>query len=94
MTPTQTDFTRSGEGFGGLMAGTHTLLVGLEDNGDDGLRVYLKSRSEGLYALVYDEAAKANLLRVWGGYGPGHGSGHITVPIPPSDCIYQESNPS
>lgn len=78
------------EGLFGLMAGTHTLLVGLEDNGDGGLRVYLKSRSEGLYALVYDEEAKAELLRGWGGYGAGHGSSHITVPVPPPGCIYQE----
>jgi hypothetical protein len=68
----------------GLIAGTHVLLVGVEDNGDDALRLYLDSRHRGVYALVYDEAAKAEVQRAWAS------GGHVTVPTPPADCLYSD----
>lgn len=69
---------------GGLFAGTHTFLVGLEDQADGGLRLYLKHRSLGLYSVIYDEAAKDDVRRAW------DGGGHVTVPVPPVGCVYRD----
>lgn len=69
---------------GGLIAGTHTFLVGVEDHGDGGLRLYLNHRALGLYTLIYDEEAKARVRAAWAG------ARQITVPVPPADAIYKE----
>jgi hypothetical protein len=66
----------------GLVAGTHTLLVGVEDQDDGGLRMYLGHRASGVYAVVYDDDAKATVRRAWASRS------HVTVPIPPSGCVY------
>jgi len=60
------------------------LLVGIEDQDDGGLRLYLNHRSLGWYALIYDEDVKARVRDAWAG------SGHVTVPVPPLGCIYEE----
>lgn len=72
--------------FGGLMAGTQTYLVGIEEQDDGGLRLYLGHRADGLYAVIYDEDVKANVRAAWAGK-----HAIVTVPTPPSECIYQEA---
>lgn len=66
----------------GLIAGTHTLLVGVEDQEDGGLRLYLKHRSLGMYVVVDDDETKDAVRRAWAS------GGHITVPTPSPDCVY------
>lgn len=68
------------------MAGTHTLLVGLEDQDDGGLRLYLGHRADGLYVVLDDEAAKVQARRAWAV------GGHVTIPVPPADRICRESS--
>lgn len=71
----------------GLITGTHTYLVGVEDDPDGGLRCYLGARSKGLYCVVEDEDAKADVRRAWGG-----SLGLITIPVPPPKCIFAEAD--
>lgn len=82
---TQLD-SQSVSGVHGLIAGTHTLLVGIEDQDDGGLRLYLNSRSLGLYALTYDPEAQEEIRQAW-----GRKTHHITLPVPPPDAIYEEA---
>lgn len=72
----------------GCAFGTHTFVVGVEDNGDGALRVYLGHRAKGLYVLVEDEDAKAQVQRAWEGC-----SGHITIAVPPPECIFKDARP-
>jgi hypothetical protein len=69
---------------GGLFAGTHTLLVGVEDDPDGGIRVYLGHRGRGLYAVITDADAIEEVRNAWAG------GGHVTIPIPPRECITAE----
>lgn len=73
---------------GGLLAGTHTLLVGVEDEPTGGLRLYLGHRSRGLYTVITDAVAIEEVRRAWG--SGGHGGHHITLPIPPPECVYSD----
>jgi len=70
----------------GLLSGTHTLLVGVEDQDDGGLRMYLGHRSKGLYVIVDDPEGQRRIREAWAG-----GGGHITVPVPDGQCVYSES---
>jgi hypothetical protein len=68
----------------GLIAGTHTLLVGVEDQEDGALRLYLGARYRGLYVVVDDPDAQAQARAAWAT------GGHVTIPVPPVDCIHHE----
>lgn len=70
-----------------LIMGTHVLLVGVEDQDDGALRCYIDSRHRGLYVLVDDPAAQAQVRSAW-----ATGSGHLTIPKPPADCIYRDDD--
>jgi hypothetical protein len=64
-----------------------TLLTGVEDDPDGGLRVYLGARHRKLYMLVEDEDAKETFRRAWGG-GP-----HVWMwPVPPADAIFKDES--
>jgi hypothetical protein len=54
----------------------HHLLVGLEDDADGSLRVYVDARYLGIHTHVDDEAAKEEVRR---GYASAH---HVTAHIP------------
>lgn len=71
----------------GLFAGTHTLLVGVEDDPEGGLRLYLGHRAKGAYAVIDDPEEIARIRQSWGG-----ARGYITVPIPPAECIYVDED--
>lgn len=62
-----------------------TMVVGVEDDPDGGLRVYLGARYKNIYLLV-DEAAKDSVRRGWGA------GGHLWLwPIPPADILHREA---
>ena len=60
-------------------------LVGIEDQNDGGMRLYLTHRARGIYALVYDEDVKADARAAWAG------SQRVLVPMPPAECIYRDA---
>jgi hypothetical protein len=66
----------------GLIAGAEALLVGIADQNDGGLRLYLGHRSAGQYAIVYDVEVQERVRAAWAGGMP------CTVPMPPPECIY------
>lgn len=72
----------------GLLAGTHTLVVGVEDQDDGGLRLYLDARYRGVYVVVDDPAAQAQARAAWAT------GGHVTIPVPPAECIQREQSES
>ena len=60
------------------------LIVGLEDDPDGSLRVYLDARFRGIHTHVDNEEAKAEVRRAWSG-----AMSHITTRVPDSalcDC--------
>ena len=65
-----------------LLTGGLSLLVGLEDDEDGSLRVYLGRRWTGIHTHVADEDAKRELRRVW-----GQGRGHALVTTPPREAL-------
>lgn len=71
-------------GLGALLSGRACELVGIEDQDDGGLRLYLTHRARGVYALVYDEDVKADARAKW------RGGQRVLVPTPPPDCVFKE----
>jgi len=67
----------------GLLAGTHTILVGVEPDPGGGLRCYLGDRRKGTYCLVEDEASKAEVRRVW-----ESATGIVEFPVPPEGFLF------
>lgn len=62
-----------------------TLVVGVEDELVDGcLKVYISARYLGYYVLIQDPEAQREVRRAWSGMG------HVTIPLPPADCIYRD----
>lgn len=71
----------------GYALGLSALVVGVEDDAETGcLRMYLDSRSRGLYALIEDADAKEALRRGWA----ASYHGHLTVEWPPASALYTE----
>jgi hypothetical protein len=66
----------------GLIAGTHALVVGVEDD-EHGTRVYLDHRARGLYVVVEDEAAQREVRKAWAA-----SRGHLTIAMPPHECVF------
>jgi len=66
------------------------LIVGVEDDTDGSLRVYLDMRSTGLHTHVDDESAKAEVRRAWSASYMGHLTTQVpkealcTCPTPPA----------
>lgn len=54
------------------------IIVGLQDDSDGSLRVYLDHRSTGLHTHVDDEKAQAELRSAWG----ASFMGHLTTQVP------------
>lgn len=71
----------------GLFTGSSTLLVGVEDDPEGGVRCYLGHRASGMYCVVEDPAAVKQVRDAWAG------GGHIAFATPPSSCIYSEDDP-
>lgn len=69
----------------GVALGTHTFVVGVEDQEDGALRVYVGERRLGLYVLVEDEAPQAEVRRAWAT------ADRLTMPKPPQDCLHSEA---
>jgi hypothetical protein len=69
----------------GLALGTHTLVVGVEDDASGALRVYLGARWKNVYCLIDNEVDKDAVRRAW-----SH-QGHVTIPIPPADRLYVDA---
>lgn len=73
-------------GVGLLLAGG-VLVVGVEDDAETGcLRMYVGSRSDGIYALVEDDDAKEELRRSWA----ASICGHLVVERPPDEVLWSE----
>jgi hypothetical protein len=71
----------------GLMAfafgmGATTLVVGVEDDPDGSLRMYVGHRFKGIYAIVDDPAEKEKLRSAWGS------GGHLFTAIP--ETLFQD----
>jgi len=73
-----------GAGVAGLVSGRNTHLVGIEDQDDGGLRLYVGYRSDGIYALVYDTDLKAEVRRMWSTGQP------CVIPTPSRDELFYE----
>ncbi len=70
-----------------LFSGRGTLVVGVQDDPETGcLRMYVGSRSRGIYALIEDETAKAELRREWACV-----SRHLVTETPPASALYSET---
>lgn len=65
--------------------GRHALIVGVEDDHDGGVRIYLHARYRWIYVLIDDPADCESIKRQWAGHG-----GHLTLPNPPADCVFQD----
>lgn len=73
----------------GLFSGSSSLLVGVEDDPEGGIRCYLNHRAAGEYCVIDDPDAIREVRAAWGG-----AMGHITIPTPPAELIYcEESSP-
>jgi hypothetical protein len=65
------------------------LIVGIEDDPDGSLRVYLDMRSTGVHTHVADESAKAEVRNAWAASFMGHLTTRVpqkalcTCPLPP-----------
>lgn len=70
----------------GLAFGFDVLVVGVEDDPNGMLRVYIGHRADGRYLLVADPATQERVRRAWGW-------GHLTIPKPPADAVFSEANP-
>jgi hypothetical protein len=75
----------------GLMAfafglGGTTLVVGVEDDPDGSLRMYVGRRSKGIYAIVDDPAEQDRLRSAWGS------GGHLLTAIP--ETLFQDDLPA
>jgi hypothetical protein len=68
----------------GLLDGSSSLVVGIQDEPGGGLRVYLGHRSDGVYCIIEDRAAIERLRCVWSG------NCQVVIATPPADCIYRE----
>lgn len=76
----------SGDAVHGLIAGTHTLVVGVEDDSESGgVRIYLGHRALGAYAVVTDPDTATTIREAW-----ARGSQHLTVLAPPPDRIFYD----
>lgn len=75
----------SGEAVANLLAGQSTFVVGIEDDPDGGLRVFLGHRSRGLYCVIDDAAAIEQIRAMWESKMP------FTIPIPPPNFIFEEA---
>lgn len=70
-----------------LLSGTGVLVVGVEDDPATGcVRMYVGSRGDGVYALIEDEEAQAELRTGWA----SSFRGHLVVERPPPGCLYTE----
>lgn len=70
----------------GCMMGTHKEVVGVEDDPDGhGLRLYLGTRSAGIYVVVEDPDAQEQVRRAW------NGGGRVTLPNPPEHAYFRDS---
>lgn len=68
------------------------LIVGLEDDPDGSLRVYLDHRATGIHTHVANEPAKAEVRSAWAG---SH-MGHLTTRVPKDalcDCPLPPAEP-
>ena len=59
----------------GLLFGER-LIVGIEDDPDGSLRVYVDARHTGIHTHIDDESAKEQVRNAWAS------SVHLTAPIP------------
>jgi hypothetical protein len=69
----------------GWLAGTHCLVVGVEDGPDGTLKVYVDARWKGLYAIVEDAEAQEAIRRAW-----ANTSSHLTITKPPPECLFRD----
>jgi hypothetical protein len=76
--------TSCATGPGGLLAGTQVELVGIEDQSDGGLRLYLTHRSRGEYVVVDDPDVQRAVRATWAG------GGRVLIPAPPATAIHRE----
>lgn len=69
----------------GLLAGTQVEVVGIDENADDGFRVYLGRRMHGIYVLIDDAEKQDELRRMW-----ANTAMRIVVNTPPDEALYRE----
>jgi hypothetical protein len=69
----------------GLFTGDTTLLVGVEDHPDGGLKCYLGARYRGVYAIVDDPEAMEKVRRAW-----ADPTAKVLFPVPPPECVFSD----
>lgn len=70
----------------GLFTGDTTVLVGVEDDPDGGLRCYLGARYRGLYVIVDDPEQMEKIRRAW-----AYTSSHVLFPVPPPERVFSDA---
>lgn len=71
----------------GIIWSGGTFVVGVEPDEATGcLRMYVGHRYKGIYALIEDADAKAELRRAWAQTYHGH----LMVPVPPNSALHTE----
>jgi hypothetical protein len=71
----------------GLLSGTSTFVVGVEDDPDGSLRMYVGHRARGIHTHVVDERDKQELRRAWANV-----MGHVVVEAPPVEALCDCTN--
>ena len=59
--------SRGNVNIGDILTGQAILIVGVEDNPNGGIRVYLGHRGDGIFVIVDDEESIATVRRSWSG---------------------------
>ena len=59
--------SRSHVNIGDILTGEAILIVGVEDNPNGGIRVYLGHRGDGIFVVVDDEESIATVRHAWSG---------------------------
>ena len=70
--------------FGKLLLGGYTMIVGVEDHPEGGLKVYIGARYLNKYVWTTDPEAVAEIRRSWPPFG------HLVMAVPPADHIFED----
>lgn len=69
-----------------LMTGRTALVVGVKDDPDGALKVYVGARYRGIYVLVDDANAQHEIQRAWAT------GGHVLVPLPDDSQLHRDGD--
>ena len=71
-----------------LLFGTGVLIVGVEDQPEGWLKVYIVARYKNIYCVVKDPEDQERVRRAWGSTAM-----HLTMPKPEPHQVYSDEYP-